>query len=583
MGKRTVSGHAGSWDSQENVAKKKSKYAETKHQSVSKSSDGNKLNPSKKFRESLDTDSKKTVPTFWWHAKKVKKLKNEGQAGSNRAKAMLSAPPGMSKGSTVASPGGGQGKISKKKALQLKKKRQRKNRLLKKKLNSSKDAAGDLPRMPKTWGTSKHAKKTPHVKKMKNKVGKQNEGSEKTKPDEGYRTTKKAVNSSKPKAVKLGQDNTILAPRVSSQSSNLQKSGGQKERKVKKARKFKKANTSTDAIPATSRETGESASGLTLLGQDRSRNVKKAGNGKHFSDNCPVVDKDSSSLSDKTEMDKRKQEEVSSNWKALLPIVEKSKEADAKRRKKFGKAKKTNEEPKASKPDIWFDDVDPSLIRANENTEAVDSVQSETDYNPLIRKDAQNCPTKCLAMDCEMVGTGPKGSQSILARVSVVNQYGACIFDKYVKPREPVTDYRTFVSGIRPQDLRDKGEDFEKVQKELSDLLKGRVVVGHALHNDFKVLYFSHPRSLIRDTSTYQPFKDLFKSKRPGLRKLTELLLKVNVQKGEHNSIEDAQAAMKLYLLHRRQWEKWLRERRHLLPSKKMAKADRKTATEALV
>ena len=61
-------------------------------------------------------------------------------------------------------------------------------------------------------------------------------------------------------------------------------------------------------------------------------------------------------------------------------------------------------------------------------------------------------------MDCEMVGTGPKGSQSILARVSVVNQYGACVLDKYVTPREPVTDYRTFVSGIRAKDLKEKGK-----------------------------------------------------------------------------------------------------------------------------
>ena len=30
-------------------------------------------------------------------------------------------------------------------------------------------------------------------------------------------------------------------------------------------------------------------------------------------------------------------------------------------------------------------------------------------------------------------------------------------------------------------------EDFLVVQKEVSDLLKGRILVGHALHNDLKV------------------------------------------------------------------------------------------------
>ena len=58
-------------------------------------------------------------------------------------------------------------------------------------------------------------------------------------------------------------------------------------------------------------------------------------------------------------------------------------------------------------------------------------------------------------MDCEMVGIGPGGEDSILARVSLVNHFGACVYDKYVRPTEAVTDYRTHVSGIRRQDLVD--------------------------------------------------------------------------------------------------------------------------------
>lgn len=32
------------------------------------------------------------------------------------------------------------------------------------------------------------------------------------------------------------------------------------------------------------------------------------------------------------------------------------------------------------------------------------------------------------------------------------------------------------------------GEEFEVVKKEVAELLKGRILVGHALHNDLKVL-----------------------------------------------------------------------------------------------
>lgn len=63
--------------------------------------------------------------------------------------------------------------------------------------------------------------------------------------------------------------------------------------------------------------------------------------------------------------------------------------------------------------------------------------------------------TRAVAIDCEMVGVGPDGEDSILARVSLVNQFGKCIYDKYVKPTEKVTDYRTAVSGIRPEDIKD--------------------------------------------------------------------------------------------------------------------------------
>ena len=61
--------------------------------------------------------------------------------------------------------------------------------------------------------------------------------------------------------------------------------------------------------------------------------------------------------------------------------------------------------------------------------------------------------TRIIGIDCEMVGVGFGGKDSVLARVSIVNHFGHCIYDKYVKPREKVTDYRTAVSGIRPKDI----------------------------------------------------------------------------------------------------------------------------------
>ena len=41
-------------------------------------------------------------------------------------------------------------------------------------------------------------------------------------------------------------------------------------------------------------------------------------------------------------------------------------------------------------------------------------------------------------------------------RVSIVNYNGVVIYDKYVKPEGRVTDFRTWVSGVRPENLLEK-------------------------------------------------------------------------------------------------------------------------------
>jgi hypothetical protein len=52
-----------------------------------------------------------------------------------------------------------------------------------------------------------------------------------------------------------------------------------------------------------------------------------------------------------------------------------------------------------------------------------------------------------------MVGVGPEGAESSLARVSIVNFYGAVQLDAFVRQRERVVDYRTEFSGIRASDM----------------------------------------------------------------------------------------------------------------------------------
>lgn len=112
-----------------------------------------------------------------------------------------------------------------------------------------------------------------------------------------------------------------------------------------------------------------------------------------------------------------------------------------------------------------------------------------------------------IGLDCEMVGIGLTGKQSALARCCVVDFDGAVLYDKFVRPRGFVTDFRTEWSGVRKQDLR-AGEAVTllECQKAVTSLLKDKVLVGHALKNDLDVLMLSHPKKMIRDTAAFKPY-----------------------------------------------------------------------------
>ncbi|KAG9276604.1 interferon-stimulated 20 kDa exonuclease-like 2 [Astyanax mexicanus] len=169
---------------------------------------------------------------------------------------------------------------------------------------------------------------------------------------------------------------------------------------------------------------------------------------------------------------------------------------------------------------------------------------------------------KYVAIDCEMVGTGPKGHCSELARCSIVTYDGDVIYDKFIQPVNPVTDFRTRWSGIRRQDLRD-ATPFKQAQRDILKILSGKVVVGHAIHNDLKVLHYSHPTRLIRDTSRIPILNQkagLPKDSPASLKKLTKLLFNKDIQMGKkgHSSVEDAKATMELYRLVELEYERTL-------------------------
>lgn len=170
-----------------------------------------------------------------------------------------------------------------------------------------------------------------------------------------------------------------------------------------------------------------------------------------------------------------------------------------------------------------------------------------------------NSRGKVVSLACKMVGGGNDGSLDLCGRVCLIDEHERILFQTYVKPNLPVTNYRylsikrtPFVSliksllnvlyqqdrlsiysfsalkknmfcryettGIRPEFLRD-AMPVRQVQRKIQDYLcngepiwqirsrngKARVLVGHGLDHDLKCLEIDYPEFLIRDTAKYPP------------------------------------------------------------------------------
>ncbi len=143
-----------------------------------------------------------------------------------------------------------------------------------------------------------------------------------------------------------------------------------------------------------------------------------------------------------------------------------------------------------------------------------------------------------------------------LARVSVLRgdrggaNEGLPFIDDYITVSEPVIDLLTQYSGIHADDLDPRLSSHNLVPlkvayKKLWLLLNlGVVFVGHGLPKDFRTINIHVPKTQVLDTV------DLFYIKSRGrklsLRFLAWFLLKEEIQRGEHDSIEDARTALRL-------------------------------------
>ncbi|KAF8563547.1 hypothetical protein P879_10740 [Paragonimus westermani] len=152
--------------------------------------------------------------------------------------------------------------------------------------------------------------------------------------------------------------------------------------------------------------------------------------------------------------------------------------------------------------------------QSKRNTENTDYVPSKPSYRPVTSS------SPMFAIDCEMVMT-KLGSE--LARVTMVDELNCVVFDRLVKPENPVEDYVTRFSGITRDMLAPVTTQLSDIQRELDELLPAdAILVGHSIGNDLHAMKIYHPYLI--DTSVIYNLKGARTSK-ARLRFLSEHFL----------------------------------------------------------
>lgn len=167
-----------------------------------------------------------------------------------------------------------------------------------------------------------------------------------------------------------------------------------------------------------------------------------------------------------------------------------------------------------------------------------------------------------VAIDCKLIGVQSyDGRKSALGRVSLVNWHGYCVYSTFVRTNEVVYDFRTSSSGVEYDDWVNE-PSYEEVCDKISELVRGRILVGHRQKMNLNYLEIDHPEENIRDVALWDPFRQQFGYPIASLRKTAQAILDISIQRRgrPHDSIEDACAAMSLYRHVHYQWKRSLRE-----------------------
>lgn len=165
-----------------------------------------------------------------------------------------------------------------------------------------------------------------------------------------------------------------------------------------------------------------------------------------------------------------------------------------------------------------------------------------------------------VVIDCEMAGT--QHGQALIKLSAVDFLTGLTLIDALVNPEEPITHWRTWVTGITNALMKKKVamgatlDGTEGARQKLWDFVdEDTILIGHAVSNDLKALQVSHAN--IIDTSLLTSGPPPPNSSRrygqvTGLKRLCEEFVGIRIRNSSahasHSSLEDVLATRELLL-----------------------------------
>ena len=113
----------------------------------------------------------------------------------------------------------------------------------------------------------------------------------------------------------------------------------------------------------------------------------------------------------------------------------------------------------------------------------------------LILEHLASGALQMFALDVECVATGPQHNDRAVAQIGLVDAFGRCVLNVYVKPAKPIVSYLTPLTGLTEELIASRGVALDEAVELLRRMLPpAAALIGTNIGQDAKWLNLAAPR-----------------------------------------------------------------------------------------